>query len=375
MLTKFLSDFTDAKGVALWIALDIGGTLTKVICVIPRSLECQFVDLEDKATPLIPTEYVMNSLKIKRGLESYDSSELCVKTYLFSSREIPLLLSNLRRIVTSYNPTSPPHIRVTGGGALNYAEVIKEELGVSIDKVEEMTSLISGLSFFLGLPNCSFRYNVESGTTEPEVVDNVYPLLLVNIGSGVSIIRVDSNDHYRRVSGTAVGGGTALGLAKLLIGCESFDELIDLSLKGNAGLADVSVGELLGDDNRRRSSWFKNQMIDKETLAVSLGKLSKQDHQAQREDVAQAILRMVSYNVGYVAYLIAKRENIQRIFFSGKFVHKHPPAMEAIAHAVEFYRRGCDDDEDASHSIERPLDASFLYHEGFLGAAGALIIS
>ena len=35
-----------------------------------------------------------------------------------------------------------------------------------------------------------------------------YPYLLVNIGSGVSICKVNSPDSFERVSGTSLGGGT-----------------------------------------------------------------------------------------------------------------------------------------------------------------------
>ena len=40
----------------------------------------------------------------------------------------------------------------------------------------------------------------------------LFPFLLVNMGSGVSVVRVDSEDHFARVGGTACGGATFLGL-------------------------------------------------------------------------------------------------------------------------------------------------------------------
>lgn len=49
------------------------------------------------------------------------------------------------------------------------------------------------------------------------------PCLLVNIGSGVSIIRVDEDGSFERVSGTSLGGGTLWGLLSLLTGATSFD--------------------------------------------------------------------------------------------------------------------------------------------------------
>lgn len=35
-----------------------------------------------------------------------------------------------------------------------------------------------------------------------------YPLILVNIGTGVSIVRVESATEFKRISGSGIGGGT-----------------------------------------------------------------------------------------------------------------------------------------------------------------------
>lgn len=46
----------------------------------------------------------------------------------------------------------------------------------------------------------------------------IFPYLLVNIGSGVSMIKVDGWSSFERVSGTNIGGGTFWGLCRLLTG-------------------------------------------------------------------------------------------------------------------------------------------------------------
>lgn len=77
----------------------------------------------------------------------------------------------------------------------------------------------------------------------PTAVDaELFPYLLVNIGSGVSIIRVDGpgEGQHTRVSGSSVGGGTFWGLCRLLTGRRDFDEMLELSMQGNN--ANVSWG-------------------------------------------------------------------------------------------------------------------------------------
>lgn len=51
-----------------------------------------------------------------------------------------------------------------------------------------------------------------------------YPFILVNVGSGVSVLAVRGPDNYKRISGTSLGGGTFLGLCCLLTGCQTFEE-------------------------------------------------------------------------------------------------------------------------------------------------------
>jgi len=47
--------------------------------------------------------------------------------------------------------------------------------------------------------------------------DLKYPYLLVNVGSGLSIIKFIDKDNYERISGSSLGGGMFLGIANLLI--------------------------------------------------------------------------------------------------------------------------------------------------------------
>lgn len=50
-----------------------------------------------------------------------------------------------------------------------------------------------------------------------------FPCMLVNIGSGVSIVKVTDYDQFERISGTSLGGGTLWGLLSLLTGAQTFD--------------------------------------------------------------------------------------------------------------------------------------------------------
>lgn len=49
--------------------------------------------------------------------------------------------------------------------------------------------------------------------------------------------------------------------------------------------------------------------------------------------------RMVSYNIGHLAYLNAKRYGLQRVFFGGFFIRGHPYTMETISFAIKFWSK------------------------------------
>lgn len=77
--------------------------------------------------------------------------------------------------------------------------------------------------------------------------DSAYPYLVVNIGSGVSILRVDARHVYERVGGTSLGGSTFLGLVSALTGCRTFEEAIAMAAAGDSTKVDMSVGDIYGE--------------------------------------------------------------------------------------------------------------------------------
>lgn len=77
-------------------------------------------------------------------------------------------------------------------------------------KLDELDCLVKGVLYidsvsFNGHSECYYFENptdAEKCQKLPFNLENPYPLLLVNIGSGVSILAVYSKDNYKRVTGT-----------------------------------------------------------------------------------------------------------------------------------------------------------------------------
>ncbi|KAH7570293.1 hypothetical protein ACOSP7_018343 [Xanthoceras sorbifolium] len=249
-------------------------------------------------------------------------------------------------------------IKATGGGAYKFADLIKEKLGVSIEKEEEMDCLVAGANFLLkAVHQEAFTYM--DGRKEFVHIDHndLYPYLLVNIGSGVSMIKVDGDGKFERISGTSVGGGTFWGLGRLLTNCKSFDELLELSHQGNNRVIDMLVGDIYGGLD------YSKIGLSSTTIASSFGKAISDNRELEDykpEDIARSLLRMISNNIGQISYLNALRFGLKRIFFGGFFIRSHAFTMDTISVAVNFWSKG-------------EAKAMFLRHEGFLGALGAFM--
>ncbi|KAI4336147.1 hypothetical protein L6164_014712 [Bauhinia variegata] len=251
-------------------------------------------------------------------------------------------------------------IKATGGGAYKFADLFKERLGVSLDKEDEMSCLVAGANFLLKAIRHEAFTHMEGHKEFVQIDPNdMFPFLLVNIGSGVSMIKVDGDGKFERVSGTNVGGGTYWGLGKLLTKCKSFDELLELSQKGDNRTIDMLVGDIYGGMDYNKIG------LSASTIASSFGKAisdKKELEDYRPEDISLSLLRMISYNIGQISYLTALRFGLKRIFFGGFFIRGHAYTMDTISFAVQFWSKGA-------------AQAMFLRHEGFLGALGAFMSS
>lgn len=93
-----------------------------------------------------------------------------------------------------------------------------------------------------------FTYSETTPMQFAEARADVYPYLLVNIGSGVSMVKVSGPRQFERVGGTSLGGGTFWGLMALLTGARTFDEMLAMAERGDNSGVDMLVGDIYGTD-------------------------------------------------------------------------------------------------------------------------------
>ncbi|KAH8759753.1 fumble-domain-containing protein [Hyaloscypha finlandica] len=345
------------------IAVDIGGSLAKLVYFSrePKSREpggrLNFMNFEtDRIDDCVE---FMKQLKIKQQkLNGSRPGELCVMA--------------------------------TGGGAYKYYDKIHEALGVDVLREDEMECLIIGLDFFITeIPREVFTYSETDPMHFEEPRSDIYPYLLVNIGSGVSMIKVSGPRAYQRVGGTSLGGGTLWGLLSLLTGSRTFDEMLGMAERGDNAKVDMLVGDIYGTD-------YGKIGLKSSTIASSFGKVFRMKREAEREaedsggltsgdsdppsssqanpppssetkappfsapDISRSLLYAISNNIGQIAYLQSEKHSLSTIYFGGSFIRGHRQTMNTLSYAIKFWSNG-------------EKKAYFLRHEGYLGAVGAFL--
>jgi type II pantothenate kinase len=108
-----------------------------------------------------------------------------------------------------------------------------------------------------------------------EARPDVYPYLLVNIGSGVSIIKVSGPRQFERVGGTHLGGGTFWGIMSLLTGARTFDEMLAMADRGDNSAVDMLVGDIYGMD-------YTKIGLKSTAIASTFGKVLRLKNDAER---------------------------------------------------------------------------------------------
>uniref|UniRef100_A0A672RTA1 4'-phosphopantetheine phosphatase n=1 Tax=Sinocyclocheilus grahami TaxID=75366 RepID=A0A672RTA1_SINGR len=244
-------------------------------------------------------------------------------------------------------------IKATGGGAYKFKDLVEKKLKLKVDKEDEMTCLIKGCNFVLkNIPHEAFVYakHADSEFRFQNTHPDIFPYLLINIGSGVSIVKVEAEDKFERIGGSSIGGGTFWGLGALLTKTKRFDELLQLASKGQHTNVDMLVKDIYGGA-------YGSLGLTGDLIASSFGKSATTDKEFSKEDMAKSLLHMISNDIGQLACLYAKLHNLTRVYFGGFFIRGHPVTMHTITYSINFFTKG-------------EVQALFLRHEGYLGAIG-----
>jgi len=150
--------------------------------------------------------------------------------------------------------------------------------------------------------------------------DKATPVLVVSAGSGTAVVEA-RGDQYAHVTGTGVGGGTLLGLSRLLLHTTDPHQIDALAQRGDPNGADLSLADVVSGPIGQ---------LPADATAVNFGRLARYDLAVSRADLAAALVTLVGQVIALIAINAARAQQIERIVVIGHLID-----MDSVRHAIK----------------------------------------
>jgi len=129
--------------------------------------------------------------------------------------------------------------------------------------------------------------------------------IIVSMGTGTATVRAN-RERIEYLGGTGVGGGTLVGLSKLMINMHDIDHICSLASEGDLANIDLRIGDMT---NKNFSSSMSEEMT-----AANFGRISDM---ATNADIALGIINMVLETIGMIAVFASRNFSIDKIVLTG----------------------------------------------------------
>ena len=231
------------------IGIDVGGSTTKIVGI----------DNTGKKPALIEPQYVTanDPLTATYGAFGKFTDE--------NSIQIP----------------SISRVMMTGVGS----SFVKRDLyGLPSERVDEFNSIGRGGLYLSGLDEA----------------------LVVSMGTGTAMVHAKENGEMRYLGGTGVGGGTLMGLSRLMLSVETVEHIVEYADGGNLANIDLRIKDLAAPGAA--------SALAADLTASNFGNVSDI---ADKGDIALGILNMVYETIGMTAIFAARSCGVKNIVLTG----------------------------------------------------------
>jgi len=130
--------------------------------------------------------------------------------------------------------------------------------------------------------------------------------LAVSMGTGTAMVHAKANEEMKYLGGTGVGGGTLIGLSKLLLRAESIEHIEEYALSGDLGKIDLRIKDMTADGTL--------SVLSRDLTAANFANVSDI---AGKEDIAKGILNLVFETIGMVSVFAAHQCGVENIILTG----------------------------------------------------------
>lgn len=135
--------------------------------------------------------------------------------------------------------------------------------------------------------------------------------VVASAGSGNAVVAaelVGDVIQARHVTGSGVGGGTLVGLGRMLLDITDPVKLDSLARAGSATTLNLTIGEILGG---------AIGSLPSETTAVNFGRVARTPVEASQADTAAALVNMVGQVIAIIAINAARATSNENIVIVG----------------------------------------------------------
>lgn len=148
-------------------------------------------------------------------------------------------------------------------------------------------------------------------------------MIVVSMGTGTSLIKCQGDDIHH-IGGIGLGGGTLIGLARIMLKTDDFKQISDLALDGDLSNINVRIGDISPKP-------LPNLPI---TATASLFGNAKSN--ASREDISLGIITMVLQTIGSSVILSSLGTGINHFVMIGNLTLL-PQCKEVFEGMQELY--------------------------------------
>lgn len=148
-------------------------------------------------------------------------------------------------------------------------------------------------------------------------------LIVVSMGTGTSFVKVDG-PLIEHIGGIGIGGGTILGLSRLLLKTQDFHQIVKLALKGDITTINLQIQDIC------------NIPLPGLPLDATASTFGKAGANSSQEDVALGIIYMVLQCIGQSVILAALNSDIHDYVLIGNLT-KLPQCESIFPRLEEMY--------------------------------------
>ena len=130
--------------------------------------------------------------------------------------------------------------------------------------------------------------------------------LVVSMGTGTAIVHAQRGGDMKYLGGTGVGGGTLLGLSRLLVGAEDIGHISEFVEQGDLGNVDLRIKDMTASGTV--------PMMNADMTAANFGNVSDV---ATKSDIAKGISNLVYETVGMVSVFASRSVGVRDIVLTG----------------------------------------------------------